>query len=135
VIGWGRCVLWDTRPYRLDKGLIVYSLPVMCALWATVGVTIGWTIASHKDYRPDAGPAWIVIKPTEARSQLPVAAFSTHVVARAKVPVWNTVSVAAAAPFDGLGGSTIVRTRIRRHAQTGVDCYAPRTHEMLEYAA
>lgn len=112
----------------------MYSLPLLCVTWAAIGITVGWSIASHKDYRPDAVPGWIVTNP-QAQAQLPVAAFSGHVVAMAKVQVWNTVSLAVAAPYDGFGGSVIVRTRIRRHADTGVDCYAPRTHEMLEYAA
>lgn len=121
------------RPYCLDKGLIVYSLPLLCVTWAAVGLTIGWSIASHKDYRPNAVPRWVVTTP-QAQAQLPVAAFSEHVVATAKVSVWNTVSLAAAAPFDGLGGSTIVRTRIRRHAETGMNFYNTTAPE-LEYAA
>jgi hypothetical protein len=102
----------------------VYSLPFVAAIWAAVGITIGWIWATHRDYRVAAGPAWFL-----SHAEKPV---EDHWVGTAKVPVWNTVSERAVAPYAGVVGSTVIRTRIKRHAVTGPSCYEPRTHRMLE---
>lgn len=102
----------------------MYSLPLVAVVWAVVGITAGWIAASHKDYRdPAAVSPLMVITEVHAARQLPVDAFADRVVAHAKVAVGNTVSVRAVAPYAGVGGSVVIRTRIRRHAVTGPAFY------------
>jgi hypothetical protein len=106
----------------------------MCALWAIVGITAGWMWASRTNYRDPVAVTWTAVV-NLPRAERPIAALEGPVVGVAKVPVWNTVSEAAAAPYVGVASSVVIRTRLKRHAVTGPDCYAPRTTKFLEYAA
>ena len=109
----------------------MYSLPFVAGLWALVGIVAGWVYASRADYRDPAVVTWGVTMPAN-RPQMSVAACTDRWVGTAKVPVWNTVSRTAVTPYAGVASSTIIRTRIKRHAVTGPTCYAPRTTRMLD---
>lgn len=109
----------------------MYSLPFVAGLWALVGIVGGWIWASRADYRDPAVITWGVTMPAR-QPEKPVAACTDHWVGTAKVPVWNTVSARSVAPYVGVASSTIIRTRIKRHAVNGPSCYEPRTRTMLE---
>jgi hypothetical protein len=102
----------------------VYSVVSMVLLWTAASVAFGWILASSHRYR---------VAPPQVWDEKPCEPPGDRWVARASVPGMTRVSVALVAPYDASWSTTVVRTRVKRHAlDTGPSHYASRSRSMLE---
>jgi hypothetical protein len=99
----------------------VYSVAWMSVMWAAVGITLGWILASAHEYRDPAkmdeyaGVHRVTAEEATRALQPFVQAPDVRAVAHATVPGMSRVSVALVAPYVGVCHPHVERTRIHRH--------------------
>lgn len=96
----------------------MYSVAWMSVMWAAVGITFGWILASAHEYRDlakYAGTHRVTTEEAVEALQPVTDAPDIRAVAHATVPGMPRVSVALVAPYVGVCHPHVERTRVYRH--------------------